>query len=810
MGSGLHNNSSGVIKRSRSPVKEKADRDSRSRDRTSEAREKNRDAAGGKSRSRSRSPPRRRQRRDDRDDRDRPGGSRHRYSVSVPKIPLHFINSNVMELKKRYSNMYIPSDFFTANHSWNVSFPTHQPLKLMQCKNITGETSGSSFHIFGRDSGVELPISDPDAIFDPNDADHIYSAKVMLMALPQPDELFQKTCQLGESSYHNRDSLIHPTRAIQFLVGVRGKNETMAIGGPWSPTLDGPNPGSDPSVLVRTAIRTCKALAGIDLSNCTKWHRFLEIHYRRQETSTKPQRTETTVVFLPDVWSVMPTSEDYSKITKLYEEASQTKLSPPKKEAASPKKDKPSSLKKDAQEAKGQISENKEEIMDQCSSQDEHNAENNEPVENTESTKESSSSNDGENADSKMETTENDNNEEDEDAQENDEQENSTEPTSWRLLDIKSMKVNELRTELDARGMNSKALKAQLVSRLQEAVEKEELEEMSKANEEKNETLEEIQDKKSDENEEKEQSAEATQTKEKSDSVEATKADDPEVMEVDRKVNPSEKSAPNDDDVFVKPPTMDEKQKQALTAAYKLPEAPCILVHPHPKAKSGKFDCTNMSLSVLLDYRTEDNKEGTFEVSLFAELFNEMMMRDSGYQIYRAICDPERAWRPLGLIKDQKEEKDVATDAEEGNAKDLVDGNKDLQEKYKEGALSTTAPEGDEKAKAEHKKDKKIKMVTRDKNLLLACSYFDLNHSGYIETKDTEDILLALNLNLSRAQAKKVVSRVLYKDQLNYRHFTDRPEDEDPKAIEIKSSQEEEQLGQGFKAFLPTSLEKSS
>ena len=47
---------------------------------------------------------------------------------------------------------------------------------------------------------MELPISDPDAIFDPNDADHIYSAKVMLMALPQPDELLQKTCQLGESS----------------------------------------------------------------------------------------------------------------------------------------------------------------------------------------------------------------------------------------------------------------------------------------------------------------------------------------------------------------------------------------------------------------------------------------------------------------------------------------------------------------------------------------------------------------------------------------------------------------------------------
>ena len=58
-------------------------------------------------------------------------------------------------------------------------------------------------------------------------------------------------------------------------------------------------------------------------------------------------------------------------------------------------------------------------------------------------------------------------------------------------------------------------------------------------------------------------------------------------------------------------------------------------MHPNTKAKSGKFDCATMSLSVLLDYRTDDNKEGTFEVSLFAELFNEMLMRDCGFQLYR-------------------------------------------------------------------------------------------------------------------------------------------------------------------------------
>ena len=102
----------------------------------------------------------------------------------------------------------------------------------------------------------------------------------MLMAVPPPNVLIEKTCQLAESSkfyYYNwflkfyiwiigigftkiiipffpgatnRDNLVHPTRAIQFLVGTRGKNETLAIGGPWSPSLDGLHPESDPSVLV--------------------------------------------------------------------------------------------------------------------------------------------------------------------------------------------------------------------------------------------------------------------------------------------------------------------------------------------------------------------------------------------------------------------------------------------------------------------------------------------------------------------------------------------------------------------------------
>ena len=58
----------------------------------------------------------------------------------------------------------------------------------------------------------------------------------------------------------------------------------------------------------------------------------------------------------------------------------------------------------------------------------------------------------------------------------------------------------------------------------------------------------------------------------------------------------------------------EELERQRRERRYILPDEPAIVVHPNWAAKSGKFDCSIMSLSVLLDYRLEDNKEHSFEV----------------------------------------------------------------------------------------------------------------------------------------------------------------------------------------------------
>merc|ERR1712088_510278 len=109
---------------------------------------------------------------------------------------------------------------------------------------------------------------------------------------------------------------------------------------------------------------------------------------------------------------------------------------------------------------------------------------------------------------------------------------------------------------------------------------------------------------------------------------------------------------------------------------------------------------------------------------------------------------------------------------------------KDGESTSKEGDVEAPAASAEEE-KADEKREASVEMVeekekvmvTKNKDLLLGASYFDLSHCGYIETKGLEDILVPLQLDLSRAEIKKLAAKLATKDQFNYRLLTDGEKD---------------------------------
>ncbi|KAM6204028.1 cell division cycle and apoptosis regulator protein 1 isoform 5-T5 [Sarcoramphus papa] len=587
-------------------------KDDRSRERERERR-RSRERSPQRKRSRERSPRRERERSPRRPRRVVP-----RYTVQFSKFSLDCRSCDMMELRRRYQNLYIPSDFFDAQFTWVDAFPMSRPFQLGNYCN---------FYVMHREVD---PIDKNAAVLDPPDADHLYSAKVMLMASPSMEDLYHKSCALAEDPQELRDGFQHPARLV--------KDEEE----------------------------------------------------------------------------------------------------------------------KDDGEAK----------------------------------------------------------------------EIST-PTHWSKLDPKTMKVNDLRKELESRTLSSKGLKSQLIARLTKQLKVEEQKEEQKELEKSEKEEEEEEDRKSE--------------------------DDKEEEERKRQ---------------------EEMERQRRERRYILPDEPAIIVHPNWAAKSGKFDCSIMSLSVLLDYRLEDNKEHSFEVSLFAELFNEMLQRDFGVRIYKALIslperedkkdkkskkderkekkeekddetdDPKPKRRKSGDDKDKKEDRDEKKreDKRKDDSKDEEETEDDNnQEEYDpmeaedaededEECRPLATPievsrryrdeeemnkredrrEGNRHCKERSSKDKekdKTQMVTVNRDLLMAFVYFDQSHCGYLLEKDMEEILYTLGLHLSRAQVKKLLNKVVLRESCFYRRLTDTSKDEENQ--EESEELQEDMLGNRLLLPSPTIKQES-
>ena len=73
---------------------------------------------------------------------------------------------SVIDVKNRYNNMYIPSDFYHLSLDWSTAFPLHRRFNLGNATKYT---------ICHKDMH---PVQPHPENVDPSDADYSYSAKV--------------------------------------------------------------------------------------------------------------------------------------------------------------------------------------------------------------------------------------------------------------------------------------------------------------------------------------------------------------------------------------------------------------------------------------------------------------------------------------------------------------------------------------------------------------------------------------------------------------------------------------------------------
>lgn len=791
-----------------------------------------------------------------------------RYMVTMPKQLLSLKHADILELRRRYYTLYIPSDFFTSEIRWIEAFPPNEPFSIKK---------PCAFHVMHKE--VE-PLHANDTNLEPADSDYLYSAKVMLMSTPPMTDFYQKCFPTAEERdrYEDERDFVHPTRLINFLVGIRGKNESMAIGGPWSPSMDGENPDTNPNVLIKTAIRTCKGLTGIDLSNCTRWYRFVELYYRRSETYHKgrliPARIETVVIFLPDVRSCQPTHPEWDELHISYKSHLERIINSQSSDSPVPAADPSPPAVAEAEAAvaaqqnssvgeKAASSSDSKPTADDSSKAAEASGSTGATNETSDPTEPLSSVDIKEEKSDVAEAAAEDNEKDDADAAD----ESTTvvkreATTNLSLADLKKMKVAELKAELEARDLPTDGVKNVLVTRLTKALKQEkpdagdkDLEDNDEHDTSKEGDLETAKEdkpasaEKGDTEAVKEVKAEAVKKGEtetaKESETEAAKKDetvtdndsaedvvivepekvaekpDDEEFETMENVDMSEvtvideydstksEEKSNDETAAAKKSVkLTEKERQLLEKRYSLPEQPHIIVHPSRTAKSGKFDCAVMSLSVLLDYRPEDSKEHSFEVSLFAELFNEMLTRDFGFNIYKALYalpakKEDEPKKEAGSEDEKKVNGDGAKDKEKSTEADVkAKDDKDDKEKErpkqrdrenrKRSRFDDVSDEDrrrQEKEKEKEKEKDRVKFYTADRELLLSFTYFDVSHCGYIFDKDIEDLFYTLGLHLSRSQIRRLVSKGVTRDSLYYRKLTDKVKETVEEIIEIKEDE---------------------
>lgn len=235
-----------------------------------------------------------------------------------------------------------------------------------------------------------------------------------------------------------------------------------------------------------------------------------------------------------------------------------------------------------------------------------------------------------------------------------------------------------------------------------------------------------------------------------------------------------------------------------------MPSEPSLLLKCR-SAKNGKVKTMTISLDGLLDYDESDKDEATFELSLMAESFNEMLMRDYGSLILNALTErtnsevqkdkkrpaateasevPEPQVKKPKPANEESPQAEPAVEAMEVHSQDSpgdvvhvgdVDETSDIA--MKESEIPSTTVETPAQAEDVEMKDHQTGDI--DQDLLFAFRFFDRAGCGYIKCDDLRRLLH----NLGCCLAPRVVRELVHgaaaankekHDRVFYRNLTDK------------------------------------
>uniref|UniRef100_A0A0E0LCP7 EF-hand domain-containing protein n=1 Tax=Oryza punctata TaxID=4537 RepID=A0A0E0LCP7_ORYPU len=232
---------------------------------------------------------------------------RHRSPVKEIKreyickvLPFRLVDDerDYLSLTKRYPRLAIAPDFSKIVFNWSkesLNLSLHTPVSLEHgIHEVEDSTDEGAVITSGKTSSTKI-------------SEIIWNAKVLLMS-GMSNSAFADITSLRSTD----ERVVHLNNILKFAVFKRDRS-LFAIGGPWSAAIDGGDPVVDSSCLIQTAIRHVKELVQVDLSNCTQWNRFLEIHYNRVGKDGLFSHKEITVIFVPNLSECLPSVDLWKK-----------------------------------------------------------------------------------------------------------------------------------------------------------------------------------------------------------------------------------------------------------------------------------------------------------------------------------------------------------------------------------------------------------------------------------------------------------------------------------------------------------------